>query len=49
MRISDNRYQRDHMRLDLALRFLGHGARTHTIRAYRDALTLLFKWVLHVY
>ena len=34
MRISDNRYQRDHMRLDLALRFLGHGARTHTIRAW---------------
>ena len=34
MRISDNRYQRDRLRLDLALRFLNHGARTHTIRAW---------------
>jgi hypothetical protein len=32
MRISDDRYSRDRLRLDLALRFLNHGARTHTIR-----------------
>ena len=34
MRISDDRYSRDRLRLDLALRFLNHGARTHTIRAW---------------
>lgn len=34
MRISDDRYSRDRLRLDLAMRFLNHGARTHTIRAW---------------
>src|SRR5512146_2499603 len=34
MRISDDRYSRDRMRLDLALRFLTHEARTQTIRAW---------------
>ena len=34
MRISDDRYSRDRMRLDLALRFIRHGARTQTIRAW---------------
>jgi hypothetical protein len=34
MRVSDDRYSRDRLRLDLALRFLNHGARTHTIRAW---------------
>jgi hypothetical protein len=34
MRISDNRYSRDRFRLDLALRFIRHEARTHTIRAW---------------
>src|ERR1700685_1069134 len=34
MRVSDDRYSRDWLRLDLALRFLSHGARTHTIRAW---------------
>ena len=34
MRVSDDRYSRDRLRLDLALRFLSHGARTHTIRAW---------------
>jgi hypothetical protein len=33
MRISDDRYSRDRLRLDLALRFIHHEARTHTIRA----------------
>jgi hypothetical protein len=34
MRISDDRYSRDRLRLDLALRFIHHEARTHTIRAW---------------
>lgn len=34
MRISDNRYTRDRLRLDLALRFMRHEARTHTIRKW---------------
>jgi len=34
MRISDDRYSRDRLRLDLALRFIRHGARTQTIRAW---------------
>jgi hypothetical protein len=34
MRISDDRYSRDRLRLDLALRFIQHEARTHTIRAW---------------
>lgn len=34
MRISDDRYSRDRFRLDLALRFMRHAARTHTIRKW---------------
>jgi hypothetical protein len=34
MRISDDRYSRDRLGLDLALRFLRHEARTQTIRAW---------------
>jgi hypothetical protein len=34
MRVSDDRYSRDRLRLDLALRFIRHEARTHTIRAW---------------
>jgi hypothetical protein len=34
MRISDDRYSRDRLRLDLALRFIQHEARTRTIRAW---------------
>ena len=34
MRVSDDRYQRDRLRLDLALRFIQHAARTQTIRAW---------------
>ena len=34
MRISDDRYNRDRLRLDLALRFMRHEARTHTIRKW---------------
>lgn len=32
MRITDDRYSRDRLRFDLALRFIRHEARTHTIR-----------------
>jgi hypothetical protein len=34
MRISDNRYSRDRLRYDLAVRFIRHQARTHTIRTW---------------
>jgi hypothetical protein len=34
MRIYDDRYNRDHLRLDTALRFILHEARTHTIRQW---------------
>ena len=34
MRISDDRYSRERARMELALRFLQHEARTQTIRAW---------------
>ncbi len=34
MRISDDRYHRERVRMELALRFLRHEARTQTIRAW---------------
>ncbi|MBK7251420.1 MAG: hypothetical protein IPI06_11300 [Gammaproteobacteria bacterium] len=34
MRITDDRYSRDRLRFDLALRFIRHEARTHTIRTW---------------
>src|SRR5215469_10181572 len=34
MRISDDRYARERLRMELALRFLHHEARTQTIRAW---------------
>jgi len=34
MRVSDDRYTRDRRRMDLALRFIGHEARTFTIRQW---------------
>src|SRR5215470_7784523 len=34
MRISDDRYSRERARMELALRFLRHEARTQTIRAW---------------
>lgn len=34
MRISDDRYRRERLRMELALRFLRHEARTQTIRAW---------------
>jgi hypothetical protein len=32
MRISDDRYSRDRSRFDIAVQFIRHEARTHTIR-----------------
>ena len=34
MRISDDRYTRDRLRIDLAWRLIGHEARTFTIRQW---------------
>lgn len=34
MRVTDDRYNRDRLRLELALRLIGHEARTHTIRLW---------------
>jgi hypothetical protein len=34
MRIHDDRYNRDRRRHEVALRFIQHEARTHTIRAW---------------
>jgi hypothetical protein len=34
MRISDDRYNRDRLRMDVAVRFIQHEARTHTIRQW---------------
>jgi hypothetical protein len=51
MRISDNRYSRDRFRFDLALRFIRHEARTHTIRAWTglsdDRIRKLHREYLH--
>jgi hypothetical protein len=51
MRISDDRYSRDRLRLDLALRFIHHEARTHTIRMWTgltdDRIRKLYRTYLH--
>src|SRR6478736_5844524 len=51
MRISDDRYSRDRLHLDLALRFIHHEARTHTIRAWTgltdDRIRKLYRTYLY--
>jgi hypothetical protein len=51
MRISDDRYTRDRLRLDLALRFIQHEARTQTIRKWTgltdDRIRKLYRSYLH--
>jgi hypothetical protein len=51
MRISDDRYTRDRLRLDLALRFIRHEARTQTIRMWTgltdDRIRKLYRSYLH--
>ena len=47
MRVTDDRYNRDRLRLELALRLIGHEARTHTIRHWTglsdDRIRKLFR------
>lgn len=47
MRVTDDRYNRDRLRLELALRLIGHEARTHTIRLWTglsdDRIRKLFR------
>src|SRR5438045_3205449 len=47
MRVSEDRYNRDRLRFDLALRMLRHGARTRTIRSWtgltEDRLRKLYR------
>ena len=47
MRVTDDRYNRDRQRLELALRLIGHEARTHTIRHWTglsdDRIRKLFR------
>lgn len=51
MRVSDDRYSRDRLRLDLALRFIRHEARTHTIRCWTgltdDRIRKLYRSYIH--
>src|SRR6202035_1176967 len=53
MRISDDRYNRDRLRFDLALRMMQHGARTATIRIWTglsdDRIRKLFRAYLADY
>lgn len=47
MRVTDDRYQRDRVRLELALRLISHEARTHTISSWTglsdDRIRKLFR------
>ena len=51
MRISDDRYSRDRLRLDVAIHFIRHEARTHTIRQWTgltdDRIRKLYRSYLH--
>ncbi len=51
MRISDDRYARDRLRYDLAVRFIQHRARTHTIRLWTgltdDRIRKLYRTYFH--
>ena len=51
MRISDDRYTRDRLRLDVAMLFIRHEARTHTIRQWTgltdDRIRKLYRSYLH--
>ena len=49
MRISDDRYSRDRLRLDLALRFIHHEARTQTIRAWTGLTDDLIRKLYRTY
>ena len=51
MRITDDRYTRDRLRLDLALRLIRHEARTRTIKSWTgltdDRIRKLYRTYLH--
>jgi hypothetical protein len=51
MRISDDRYSRDRLRLEIAIQFIRHEARTHTIRQWTgltdDRIRKLYRSYLH--
>lgn len=49
MRISDDRYTRDRQRLDLALRFIHHEARTRTIRTWTGLTDDRIRKLYHSY
>jgi hypothetical protein len=49
MRISDYRYNRDRLRLDVALRFISHEARTRTIRQWTGLTDDRIRKLYHSY
>jgi len=49
MRISDCRYNRDRLRLDVAMRFIAHEARTHTIRQWTGLTDDRIRKLYHSY
>lgn len=49
MRISDYRYSRDRQRLDVAMRFIRHEARTHTIRQWTGLTDDRIRKLYHSY
>ena len=49
MRISDYRYNRDRLRLDVAMRFIGHEARTRTIRQWTGLTDDRIRKLYHSY
>jgi hypothetical protein len=49
MRISDDRYNRDRLRLDVAMRFIRHEARTRTIRQWTGLTDDRIRKLYHAY
>jgi hypothetical protein len=49
MRISDDRYDRDRLRLDVAMRFIRHEARTRTIRLWTGLSDDRIRRLYHAY
>jgi len=49
MRVSDYRYSRDRQRLDVAMRFIRHEARTHTIRQWTGLTDDRIRKLYHSY
>jgi hypothetical protein len=49
MRVSDHRYDRDRQRIDIALRFIRHEARTRTIRVWTGLTNDRIRKLFHSY